>query len=407
MNNETIIHSSLYEVVPIDFPQGEEYISDIESLTMSDTGIIDAQIANMTCNESCRMLINAIKLFQMGYFDCAFFSIRQTIELSLGGLYLYSDNNKIQDWNNGENGFEKGRMAQLLKRNDATFYDVREKLDGYFVKLRETEHKIDKYVHKQGVHTFYTYHGQTPNYQQKHKTKLIKDFEKYLKDCIGAVAIYRLIIDPLPLLLNERDIAMRAPDFITEPYGESFIRKYIDGNVIEAYKQTNIYQGYYEGLSAYEKQNEAVYNLIHWQIIDRNHFNDYEEQAHLLGVYDKLALIIAFVSQKASNFYLMNGFELYYTDVNSHRRSTSIILGNSYFGNLFTDNRNYNLPFDNVYISRCSAFGETHYFEHNEPLTEQEITLIEQYVSELDKKVEETNEQLINFFNNQQQNKTK
>ena len=146
--------------------------------------------------------------------------------------------------------------------------------------------------------------------------------------------------------MNERDIAMRAPDFITEPYGESFIRKYIDGNVIEAYKQTNIYQGYYEGLSAYEKQNEAVYNLIHWQIIDRNHFNDYEEQAHLLGVYDKLALIIAFVSQKASNFYLMNGFELYYTDVNSHRRSTSIILGNSYFGNLFTDNRNYNLPFD-------------------------------------------------------------
>ena len=63
MNNETIIHSSLYQVIPIDFPQGDDYISDIELITMSDTGIIDAQIANMTCNESCMMLINAIKLF--------------------------------------------------------------------------------------------------------------------------------------------------------------------------------------------------------------------------------------------------------------------------------------------------------------------------------------------------------
>ena len=70
-NHETIIHSSFYLVAPIDFPQGECYISDIESLTMSSNGIIDAQIANMTLNESCMMLINAIKVFQLGFFDCA------------------------------------------------------------------------------------------------------------------------------------------------------------------------------------------------------------------------------------------------------------------------------------------------------------------------------------------------
>ena len=86
MNNDTTIHSSLYEVTPIDFPQGEEYISDIELITMSDTGIIDAQVANMTLNESCIMLINAIRVFTMGFFDCAFYSLRQTIELSIGGI---------------------------------------------------------------------------------------------------------------------------------------------------------------------------------------------------------------------------------------------------------------------------------------------------------------------------------
>lgn len=400
MNNEKNIHSSLYEVAPIDFPQGEGYISDIEMITMSITGILEAQVSNMTLNESCMMLINAIKVFEMGFFDCAFYSLRQTIELSIGGIYLYSDKKRLHDWNKGERGVEKGRMTQLLKNNDATFSDVIEKLQFYFDDLQKAESKINKYVHKQGVSTFYTYYGHTPNYYQKHKAKLIRDFDTFLKDCIGAVAVYRLIVDPLPLLLTDQNIAMRTPDTITAPFGQSFINKYINERVVEAYKQTAIYQGYYEELSAREKQNEAVYDLIHWQLIDRNSANEYEEQAHLLSVHDKLALIIAFASQKVSNCYLMDGFLLYFTEVKS-LRNNSLTLGNSYFQKFFPDERNFNLPFDNVFISRCSAFGETHYFEHNEPLVEQEIALIKQFASELNIKYEETNEQLKNWHNEQ------
>ena len=400
MNNEKNMHSSLYEVVPIDFPQGVDYISDIEMITMSITGILEAQVSNMTLNESCMMLINAIRVFEMGFFDCAFYSLRQTIELSIGGIYLYSDKKRLHDWNKGERGFEKGRMTQLLKNNDATFSDVIEKLQFYFDDLQKAESKINKYVHKQGVSTFYTYHGHTPNYYQKHKAKLIRDFDTFLKDCIGAVAVYRLIVDPLPLLLTDQNIAMRTPDTITAPFGQYFIDKYISERVIEAYKQTAIYQGYYEELSAREKQNEAVYDLIHWQLIDRNFTAGYKQQAHLLSVHDKLALIISFASEKVSNCYLMDGFLLYFTEVKSLRKN-SLTLGNSYYQNFFPDERNYNLPFDNVYISRCSAFGETHYFEHNEPLAEQEIALIEQYASELNMQFNETNEQLQKWYDEQ------
>lgn len=76
MDDEKNMHSSLYEVVPIDFPQGEDYISDIELITMSITSILEAQFANMTLNESCMMLINAIRVFRLGFFDCAFYSLR-------------------------------------------------------------------------------------------------------------------------------------------------------------------------------------------------------------------------------------------------------------------------------------------------------------------------------------------
>ncbi len=401
---ETIIHSSFYHVAPIDFPQGENYISDIELITMSSTGIIDAQIANMTLNESCMMLINAIKVFQMGFFDCAFYSLQQTIELSLSGIYLSSDKNKIKSWNNWEKGFEKATMIQELKKEDPDYKNIKEELSFYFKELRETQLEIDKYVHKQGFTTFYTYHGRTADYHTKHIRKLQCDFERYLKECIGAVAIYRLVIDPLPLLLMDEDIDMRTPDFITEPFGARFIENYIPEDVVKAYKQTEIYKGYYDDLSKREKQNDAVYALIHWSSINREKLEDYSNQAHLLSLHDRLALIITILSPKVTNCYLMNGCLWYHTENKSQRGRFSITFGNDYFQQFFHDDSNYNLPFENVFISKCFAFGETHYFEHNTPLVQQEIALMEQSFFELNKNFEETNKRLQDWFNMQIQN---
>lgn len=396
---ETIIHSSFYHVAPIDFPQGENYISDIELITMSSTGIIDAQIANMTLNESCMMLINAVKVFQLGFFDCAFYSLRQTIELSLSGIYLSSDKNKIKSWNNWEKGFEKATMIQELKKEDPDYKNIKEELSFYFKELRETQLEIDKYVHKQGFTTFYTYHGRTADYHTKHIRKLQCDFERYLKECIGAVAIYRLVIDPLPLLLMDEDIEMRTPDFITEPFGARFIENYIPEDVVKAYKQTEIYKGYYDDLSKREKQNDAVYALIHWSSINREKLEDYSKQAHLLSFHDKLALIITILSPKVTNCYLMNGCLWYHTENESQRGRFSITFGNDYFQQFFHDDSNYNLPFENVFISKCLAFGETHYFEHNTPLVQQEIELMEHSFFELNKNYEETNKRLQDWFN--------
>lgn len=400
-NHETTIHSSFYQVVPIDFPQGENYISDIELITMSSTGIIDAQIANMTLNESCMMLINAVKVFQLGFFDCAFYSLRQTIELSLSGIYLSSDKNKIKSWNNWEKGFEKATMIQELKKEDPDYKNIKEELSFYFKELRETQLEIDKYVHKQGFSTFYTYHGHTANYHTKHIRKLQYDFERYLKECIGAVAIYRLVIDPLPLLLTDEDIEMRTPDFITEPFGARFIEKYIPEGVVEAYKHTDIYKAYYDELSKREKQNEAVYDLIHWSFINRNLADNYLSQVHLLSFHDRLALIIVFSTPNVSNCYLMNGASWYHTENDSNRKSSSIHYGNDYYQGFFPNEQCYNLPFDNVFISRCFAFGETHYFEHNHPLNKQEINLIETGANALDENYNEMEEKLSKLYEKQ------
>ena len=61
---------------------------------------------------------------------------------------------------------------------------------------------------------------------------------------------------------------------------------------------------------------------------------------------------------------------------------TNVIIG-AWAGNTDDDRCLKYLFSLNVFISRCSAFGEMHYFEHNEPLVEQEIALIKHFASEL------------------------
>ena len=71
------------------------------------------------------------------------------------------------------------------------------------------------------------------------------DFEYYLKLCIGAVAIYRLAIDALPVVLMDEDIRLRTGDLITEPYSQEFVDTYIGSENIEAFKTTEIYNNFY------------------------------------------------------------------------------------------------------------------------------------------------------------------
>lgn len=88
----------------------------------------------------------------------------------------------------------------------------------------------------------------------------------------------------------DEELMMRSADFITQPYSEEFVAEYIGYNNIELYKQTNLYQDYKESILAHEKQNESVYDIIHYQIIDRNKFKDITQQIHLLSYTDRLAV---------------------------------------------------------------------------------------------------------------------
>ena len=66
-----------------------------------------------------------MKLFELGYFDCAFYSVRQAIDLSLSGLYLFSNPNKINGLKNLDKGFELRTIIPELRVGKGKFAEIK------------------------------------------------------------------------------------------------------------------------------------------------------------------------------------------------------------------------------------------------------------------------------------------
>ena len=356
-------------------PNASDYLCDIDNITWAGTGLIDALGANRFFDEASQMIANSVFLFQEGFFDAAFCSLRQSIEISLGTLYLTANPEKIKEWKKLEPGFESGKMAKYLQENEPVFKELKTKMSAFFENIRDVQKKTNKYVHKQGYSSFYT--GQKYSWsdcrEDKVYLKIVADFEETLKVSIGAVAMYRLAIDPLPIILMDEEMIMRSGDFVTEPYSKEFVNKYIGFVNIELYKQTEIYQNYKEYLLSQEKQNEAVFDIIHWQVIDRKKFEDISSQMHLLSFLDRLAVVIIMSSTKISQVYI-EGCYHYVSDVKATHSDT--VIGTSYYEDFFANN-NFNVPFkDGSYISRIKINGEFSYIESNGTFDNMEIGVL-------------------------------
>ena len=82
----------------------------------------------------------------------------------------------------------------------------------FFENIRAVQKKTNKYVHKQGYSSFYTTQSYSFSDHREDKVylQIVSDFEGTLNVAIGAVAMYRLAIDPLPVILMDEELMMRS-----------------------------------------------------------------------------------------------------------------------------------------------------------------------------------------------------
>lgn len=361
---------------PTELPNKKEYYLDLLNIEHSWSGRMDGNICNTFIMEAEQQLINAIELFEKGYFDCAYYSIRSAVDMSTTMVYLADmpDDEReshLDAWKSIADFPMQGQMIKQLSQRGNVFVDMKMKMPDFFSEAKQLSAELNKYVHKQGLRHFYVSRNHPLN-RNKPLDAFVQEFEVYLKKCIGVVAVMRLAIDPFPILLMDKETLYRCFDSMTDPYSEEFVRKYIGASTIEQYKHTVLYRETYDYLSTMEERNEATFNVMKHQYIDSRKLDEIFKQLHLLSKYDIICVLLVAASEKTVKVYWGSGLGMYFTDRNTNRKSMP---WSGLDFKHFSEAKNLaNQPYDEAYISVFYFDDEPYFVEHNELLTENEIS---------------------------------
>lgn len=202
---------------PVEIEDKEFYYSLIYEISESlSSGIIvdlfHSNKINMIITEACQSLANSIRLYELGYFDDAYYSMRSAIELAT--IMLDVGDNEYEKMVNNMNLFSnkeyrnfRASTLRYLKENGIEFRDVANKMPNFVNEINNTCIKLNSFVHKTDFDNFY---GIRNYYNENFHKKQLDDFENNLISSIRIVAIMRLVINPFPLLLADEEYITTA-----------------------------------------------------------------------------------------------------------------------------------------------------------------------------------------------------
>lgn len=362
-----------------------EFLNAICNIKQSWTGRMDANIVNTFIQEAVQMIINAISVFEQGYFDCAYYSLRQALEIATTMVYLVDiehekRKDKLSDWKNQRRFPMDNKMKEDLSKNGYIFADMKNNMDVYFEEIENKKKLYNKCIHKQGFEHFYMSRRIRVN-QDSILDEEIKKFEEDIRFAIGVIAVMRLAIDPFPILLMDEDIFYRTGDTMTLPYSLKFVENYIGINVIEQYKKTRVYKEHYNAIIQEERRNIAVSEVLKINYIDTLKLDEIFEQAYLLNEIDFIAVKIVKLLPHISKVYCYRGIICYFTNNKTERKKQEC--SGFDFNNFEKNVAKYNMKYDEVYISCLKTKEGTFFVEHNHKLSESDISLIEKLENEI------------------------
>jgi len=362
---------------PLELSNKGKYYRDIANIDHSFSGRIDTMI-NTFIMEAAQQLINSIELFEMGYFDCAYYSLRSAVDVSTTMVFLTDmpdeDRDKyLEDWKDTKHFPMQGQILKMLSDEGDVFSDMKENMPTFFNEAKELCQKLNKYVHKQGLRHFYVSRNHPIN-MKKPQDVFISNFEYFLKKCIGVVAVMRLAGDPFPILLMDEDFLLRCFDSMTEAYTQEFVDEYIGKDTVEEYKRTSLCEGTYYAIIENEKKSYATFNVMkHW-LIDRKEMADILPQLHLLSTVDVVSVLLVNSCNKIAKVHANGGLMMFHTELETNRKELS---WNSMDFIEFAKNANkYNQQYDEAYISVFRCLNDDYCAEHNELLDDEDIAKI-------------------------------
>ena len=177
----------------------------VGQLADSVSGLVSTPSFNQFLLESCQLLANSLDLIHQGYFDAAFYSVRQAGEIILVGT-LFSNleeserKAKYEKWVLLDRFPSFSELSKMLRSKDIEYRNLLEQMPEIDELISKLNKRANKYIHKQGHESFYTKPYEVVPESAKH---IREDFTDCFTTAVMVCAIFRLAIDPFPILLSD------------------------------------------------------------------------------------------------------------------------------------------------------------------------------------------------------------
>lgn len=362
-------------------PDHDELLSTLRAL-IPTTGNLDELFCNAFFSESVELLKHAFFLYEDGYFDCAFYSLRQSIENMNNMLLAAVDADKFAIWKEKRRFPADSKVKDLLSQQNNAYNEIKAVIPEFFEQYNELLKKANKYIHKQGFDTFYVYSNLSAPADKEKRTELFLSFLKY---AIGMMLIMNIALDPLSLALSDSEVDSHiAFDPMTEPIPVRIFEKYLSLEIIEKIKTTNHYTALKEYFLAMEELNEATYAVLRYSHFNVDQLDEIEKQINQLDLSQAVMFCILKSGIKATHFYWDYGILGYSTSYEPkvHLREYS----SNQFDDYLHGDGECNCPWQGMYISVFKTIESYLIIQHDNQLTQDEISTIRLIVSAVDQR---------------------
>lgn len=333
--------------------------SYVDELADSISGMVETPSFNQFLLESCQLLANSLDLIHQGYFDAAFYSVRQAGEVILiGALFTNLDNAereaKYKKWASLESFPSFSKLSGMLREADSEYRELLEQMPEIDELICKLNRRANKYIHKQGHESFYTKpYGMAP----ESAGRIHEDFAEYFKAAVKVCAIFRLAADPFPILRSDPECEYRFPDCITPEFSQSFIEECLGNEFVKHYIEIDYYRNWVNAIkSTFPQLKEATYNVSNLHYIDLSNIEDTLDELDKLTLYEATAVLFtALFSEKVIAIHITGMLDAF---SNSARLSNGLYLSD--MSDYAEQLGGVNVPLAD--ICRLASFDTSHEF---------------------------------------------
>lgn len=333
--------------------------SYVDELADSISGMVETPSFNQFLLESCQLLANSLDLIHQGYFDAAFYSVRQAGEVILiGALFTNLDNAereaKYKKWASLESFPSFSKLSGMLREADSEYRELLEQMPEIDELISKLNRRANKYIHKQGHESFYTKpYGMAP----ESAGRIHEDFAEYFKAAVKVCAIFRLAADPFPILRSDPECEYRFPDCITPEFSQSFIEECLGNEFVKHYIEIDYYRNWVNAIkSTFPQLKEATYNVSNLHYIDLSNIEDTLDELDKLTLYEATAVLFtALFSEKVIAIHITGMLDAF---SNSARLSNGLYLSD--MSDYAEQLGGVNVPLAD--ICRLASFDTSHEF---------------------------------------------